>query len=426
MFDLKWIREHPSDLDAGLAKRGRPAASAEIIALDSQKRQLQTDLQHLQNERNVVAKQIGMAKQKGEDAALFMEKAAQLKQEIPQLEEQAKQAEEQLHAMLAVLPNIPDSDVPQGKDESDNVLKYKVGEPRQFDFTPKCHYEIGEHLGLMDFTTAAKISGSRFVILKGSLARLERAIASFMLDVHTQVFSYEEVMPPALVRESSMFGTGQLPKMAEESFKTTDGRWLVPTAEVSLTNLVRESIVPEQELPKRFVAYSQCFRSEAGAAGKDTRGMIRQHQFSKVELVSVTTPEQSKKEHERMLGAAEEILKRLGIAYRVMLLSTGDMGASAHKTYDIEAWLPGENTYREISSCSNCGEFQARRMNARYRPMQHEQNPKPEWVHTLNGSGLAVGRTLIAILENYQQSDQSVIIPEVLIPYMNGQTLIKR
>lgn len=424
MFDLKWIRENPEALDSGLARRGLPPQAALIIEKDEKRRNVQTELQHLQNERNTVAKAIGQAKQQGGDAAAFMEKAAEIKKQIPALEEQSRQVEAELQLHLAGVPNIPKSDVPTGKDESDNVLVREVGTPKDFAFTAKRHYEIGEHLGLMDFEAATRMSGSRFVVLKGALARLERALATFMLDLHTQKFGYQEIMPPTLVKEPAMFGTGQLPKMAEEAFKTTDDRWLIPTSEVPLTNMVRETILQESQLPLRYTAYSQCFRSEAGAAGKDTRGMIRQHQFSKVELVSVTTPEQSENEHERMLGAAEEILKQLQIPYRVMMLSTGDLGATAQKTYDIEVWLPGEQTYREISSCSICGDYQARRMNARYRPKDHDGKAKPEFVHTLNGSGLAIGRTLVAILENYQQEDKTVAVPGVLMPYMNGITTI--
>ncbi|MEN8237384.1 MAG: serine--tRNA ligase [Pseudomonadota bacterium] len=424
MFDLKWICDNPEALDAGLARRGAPPLSASIIEKDEKRRHVQTELQQLQNERNTVAKAIGQAKQKGEDAAPFMEKAQQIKKQIPALEEQSRQIENELKLIVAGLPNIPKDDVPSGKDESDNVLVREVGIPKDFEFTPKRHYEIGEQLELMDFETASRISGSRFVILKGALARLERALAAFMLDLHTQKFGYQEIMPPTLVRESTMFGTGQLPKMAEEAFKTTDDRWLIPTSEVPLANLVRETILEQTQLPLRYTAYSQCFRSEAGAAGKDTRGMLRQHQFSKVELVSITTPEQSSDEHERMLGAAEEVLKQLRIPYRVMMLSTGDLGATAQKTYDIEVWLPGEQAYREISSCSICGDYQARRMNARYRPLEPGGKPKPEFAHTLNGTGIAIGRTIVAILENYQQEDQTVTIPDILIPYMNGLTTI--
>ncbi len=424
MFDLKWIRENPEILDKGLAQRGLSAQSASVLEKDEKRRKVQTELQLLQSERNTVAKAIGSAKQNGEDATPFMEKATRIKKQIPALEEQSRKIESELHLHLAGLPNIPKPEVPAGKDETDNVLVREFGTPKDFTFAPKRHYEIGEHLGLMDFEAATRMSGSRFVVLKGALARLERALATFMLDLHTKEFGYQEIIPPTLVREQAMFGTGQLPKMAEEAFQTTDNRWLIPTSEVTLTNMVRETILDENQLPLRYTAYSQCFRSEAGAAGKDTRGMIRQHQFSKVELVSITTPDQSAAEHERMLEAAEEILKRLHIPYRIMMLSTGDLSVTSQKTYDIEVWLPGEQTYREISSCSTCGDFQARRMNARYRPQDSGGKAKPEFVHTLNGSALAIGRTLVAVLENYQQEDQSVTVPKVLIPYMGGLTTI--
>ena len=323
--------------------------------------------------------------------------------------------------LLASLPNLPASDVPDGPDESANRELRRVGEPPRFNFAPRAHEAIGERLGLMDFARAARLSGSRFVVLKGALARLERAIAQFMLDLHTQEFGYTEVAPPLLVREETAYGTGNLPKAAEDMFQTREGLWLIPTAEMPLTNLVAGEILDEGVLPLRFTAWTPCFRSEAGAAGRDTRGMIRMHQFNKVELVSVTRPEDSEAEHERMTGCAEAVLQRLGLAYRVVLLSTGDMGFAARKTYDIEVWLPSQDTYREISSCSNCGPFQATRMRARYRPAGGK-GTQP--VHTLNGSGLAVGRTLIAILENYQQDDGSVAIPELLRPYMGGQQAI--
>jgi seryl-tRNA synthetase len=325
--------------------------------------------------------------------------------------------------MLAELPNLPADEVPDGADEAANLLVRRKGDAPRFNFEPASHETIGERLELMDFRRAGKLSGSRFVVLRQDLARLERALAQFMLDLHTREFGYQEISPPLLVRDEAVFGSGQLPKFAEDLFRTTDGLWLIPTAEVPLANLVADEILDERDLPLRFTAWTPCFRSEAGAAGKDTRGMIRQHQFMKVELVSVTTPEQSAAEHERMTACAEEVLKRLGLAYRVMLLSSGDMGFAALKTYDIEVWLPGQGTYREISSCSNCGAFQAQRMKARYRPAEG-RGTRP--VHTLNGSGLAVGRTLIAILENFQHEDGSVTIPPVLQPYMGGQKLIER
>jgi seryl-tRNA synthetase len=352
-----------------------------------------------------------------------MAEVAELKETIAKGEDDERKLDAEMKAALEVIPNLPLADVPDGGDETGNVEVRKVGTPGKFDFAPKQHFEIGEALGLMDFEAAQKISGARFVVLKGALARLERALASFMLDLHTGEFGYTEVNPPILVKDQAAYGTAQLPKFAEDLFKTTNDFWLLPTAEISLTNLVREQIIDEAQLPMRVTAWTPCFRSEAGAAGKDTRGMIRQHQFSKVELVSITTPDKSLEEHERMTSCAEEILKRLGLPFRTMLLCTGDMGFASQKTYDIEVWLPGQNTYREISSCSVCGDFQARRMDARYRA---KDGGKPVYVHTLNGSGLAVGRTLIAVLENYQRADGSVIIPEVLRPYMGGLTQIAK
>ena len=356
-------------------------------------------------------------------AAKLMAEVAELKDAIAKGEEDERRIDEDLRAALAVIPNTPRDDVPLGRDETGNVEVRKIGTPPKFDFAPKQHFEIGEALGLMDFETASKVSGARFVFTKGAIARLERAIGSFMLDMHTGEFGYTEVNPPLLVKDHAAYGTGNLPKFAEDLFQTTNGFWLIPTAEVSLTNLVRESIVEEEKLPMRMTAWTPCFRSEAGAAGRDTRGMIRQHQFSKVELVSITTPEESLAEHERMTACAEAILKRLGLAYRTMLLCTGDMGFASQKTYDIEVWLPGQDAYREISSCSVCGDFQARRMNARYRPKGAKD---VRFVHTLNGSGLAVGRTLVAVLENYQQADGSVIVPDALLPYMGGVKKIEK
>ena len=418
MFDIKWIRENPETFDEGLRKRGLEPLAAKLIALDEERRRTLMALQEAQSRRNAASKEIGKAKAARDEARAqaLMNEVAALKDTIQQGEASAKDIEAKLNAELAQIPNLPLPDVPVGPDETANVEVRRVGTPPAFDFEPKQHFEIGEALGLMDFETAAKLSGARFVVLKGALARLERALAAFMLDLHTGEFGYTEASPPLLVRDEAAFGTGNLPKFAEDLFQTTNGYWLIPTAEVSLTNFVREQILDEAALPIRLTAWTPCFRSEAGAAGKDTRGMIRQHQFSKVELVSITSPEQSLAEHERMTACAEEVLKRLGLAYRTVLLCTGDMGFASQKTYDIEVWLPGQNTYREISSCSVCGDFQARRMNARYRP----KNGKPEFVHTLNGSGLAVGRTLIAVLENYQQPDGSVIVPEALRPYMRG------
>jgi len=417
MHDLRAIRENPAAFDAGLKKRGLNPQSGEILALDEHRRALQTDLQDLQNRRNAASKEIGSAKKAGDNAraeALMAEVAA-LKNNLQSLEAEEATEAESLDALLMALPNLPADDVPVGADETANIEQRKVGTPRSFSFAAKEHDALGGVL--MDFDAAAKLSGARFVVLKGALARLERALAAFMLDLHTGEFGYQEVVPPLLVRDEALLGTAQLPKFREEQFGTTDGYWLIPTSEVSLTNLVRESILDEDKLPLRLTAWTPCFRREAGAAGRDTRGMIRQHQFSKVELVSITRPEDGPAEHERMTSCAETVLQRLGLPYRVMLLSTGDMGFSARKTYDLEVWLPGQNAYREISSCSWCGEFQARRMGARIRV---KDGKGTRFVHTLNGSGLAVGRTLIAILENYQQSDGSIALPDVLKPYMGG------
>lgn len=423
MHDIKFIRDNPQAFDQGLAKRGLPAQAAGLIALDDTRRGLIARLQALQERRNAASKEIGQAMGKGDKAKAEEIKAevARIKEGMPAEEEALKAAEAKLHETLAAIPNIPGDDVPLGADETANVEIRRVGTPKRVN-SARQHFEIGEALGLMDFETAAKISGARFVVLKGQLARLERALGSFMVDLHTSEHGYTEVAPPLIVRDETMFGTAQLPKFAEDQFHTTDGRWLIPTAEVSLTNLVRESLLEEDVLPLRVTAWTPCFRAEAGAAGRDTRGMIRQHQFAKVELVSITVPEQSGDEHERMTRCAEEVLKRLDLPYRVMALSTGDMGFSARKTYDLEVWLPGQNTYREISSCSVCGEFQARRMDARYKP---KEGKGARFVHTLNGSGVAVGRALIAVLENYQNPDGSVTIPDVLRPYMNNETTIR-
>lgn len=421
MIDIKWVRENPEKCDANQKKRGGQMVAAQLTQLDSEKRRLQTLLQDKQSRRNALAKSIGDAKKNGLDAALFNDEARDLKTEIPDIEEKLKITASTLDDILAVLPNRLADDVPLGLDESSNQCIRTWGTPRAFSFTPKRHFDIGEQLGLMDFDSAGRMAGSRFVVLRGALARLERALGLFMLDVHTETFGYTEISPPLLVRDDAVYGTGQLPKFADDLFQTTDKRWLIPTAEVSLTNLVRDSIFDESALPLRMTAFTPCFRSEAGSAGRDTRGMIRQHQFYKVELVSITSQSQSAAEHERMTNAAETILQHLNLPYRVMILCGGDTGLSANKTYDIEVWLPGEETYREISSCSNCTDYQARRMNTRYRPSDGKGN---ELVHTLNGSGLAVGRTLVAILENYQEPDGSVIIPDVLRPYMNGREVI--
>ena len=425
VFDIKWIRDNPDAFDAALAKRGLDPLAARLLEIDDARRRHLTALQEAQARRNAASKEIGKAKAAKDEAlaSRLMSEVAELKQVIQDGEEQERERDRGLEQALAVIPNMPHDDVPLGKDEKDNKEVRRVGSVPTFDFAPRQHFEIGEALGLMDFEAAAKLSGARFVVLKGALSRLERAIAAFMLDLHTRELGYTEYLPPFLVRDEAAYGTGNLPKFAEDLFQTTNGYWLIPTAEVSLTNLVREEILDEDRLPMRMTAWTPCFRSEAGAAGKDTRGMIRQHQFSKVELVSITTPEDAIAEHERMTSCAEEVLKRLGIPFRTVLLCTGDMGFAAQKTYDIEAWLPGQDAYREISSCSVCGDFQARRMNARYRAKGAKD---VRFVHTLNGSGLAVGRTLIAILENYQQKDGSVIIPQPLQPYMGGMDRIEK
>ena len=424
MHDIRAIRDDPDAFDAGLTKRGLEPQAARVVALDDQRRSVVAELQVLQERRNAVSREIGQAKAKKDEtrALALIREVADIKERMPREEAALKEIERKLHDVLAEIPNMPRDDVPVGPDETANVEIRRVGEPRRVDVQLKQHFEIGEALGLMDFETAAKLSGSRFVVLRGALARLERALATFMLDLHTREHGYTEINPPLLVRDEVMFGTAQLPKFAEDQFKTTAGYWLIPTAEVPLTNLVREVMLQEASLPMRVTAWSQCFRAEAGAAGKDTRGMLRQHQFSKVELVSITTPEQSTDEHERMTKCAEEVLKRLELPFRTVALSTGDMGFAACKTYDIEVWLPGQGTYREISSCSVCGDFQARRMNARYRP---KEGKGPRHVHTLNGSGVAVGRALIAVLENYQNADGTVTVPELLRPYMGGLSLIK-
>jgi seryl-tRNA synthetase len=417
MFDLKWIRDNPESFDRGLAERGLPPQSPAILELDAAWRAAETRAQEIQASRNRLSKEIGAAKAKGQDVAAILAEVASGKDRQAAAEQEAAAIRADIDARLASLPNLPAADVPQGADEHANKLVRKHGASPHFEFPPKPHDELGEALRMMDFGRAGKISGARFVVLTGQLARLERALAQFMLDLHTTEFGYTEVAPPVLVRDEALFGTGQLPKFAEDSFRTTNGYWLIPTAEVPLTNLVADEILDEGLLPLRFTAWTPCFRSEAGAAGRDTRGMIRQHQFNKVELVSVAHPDRSDEEHERMTACAEEVLKRLGLAYRVMLLCSGDMGFAARKTYDIEVWLPGQDAYREISSCSNCGEFQARRMKARFRPAGGKGT---RFVHTLNGSALAVGRTLIAVVENYQRADGTIAVPDALKPYMAG------
>ncbi|MBQ0817903.1 MAG: serine--tRNA ligase [Methyloceanibacter sp.] len=427
MLDVKWIRDNPDAFVAGLEKRafGAPRELLnQILTSDEQRRVTIQELQDAQAKRNAASKDIGTAKQAKDEAEAkrLMDEVVGLKASIQDGEDKEREQDKALGELLAGIPNMPAEDVPVGADEDANMELRKVGEPPKFDFEPKQHFELGEALGLMDFETAAKLSGSRFVVLKGSLARLERALSQFMLDLHTSEHGYTEVNPPLLVRDEAMFGTAQLPKFKDDQFAAGEDYWLIPTAEVPLTNLAREAISEEASLPMRVAAATPCFRAEAGAAGRDTRGMIRQHQFFKVELVTVTTPEQSAEEHERLTACAETVLKRLGLPYRVVVLSTGDMGFAAEKTHDIEVWLPGQDAYREISSCSKCGDFQARRMNARYRP---KDSKNPRLVHTLNGSGVAVGRALVAVLENYQEADGSVRIPEALQPYMGGLTKIE-
>jgi len=485
MHDIKWIRDNPDAFDRALARRGLAGEARKLIEIDERRRAAIGKVEAAQARRNAASKEIGEAKKKKDEAAAakLMAEVAELKSAILEMEADEKKASEELEKALAQIPNLPADDVPDGKDADDNVEHHHFGAKRNYAFTPKQHFDLGEALGQMDFETAAKLSGARFVVLKSGLARLERGIGQFMLDVHTREHGYTEVSPPLLVRDEVMYGTAQLPKFAEDQFSAvreltlrekieiealtvdallseadkefiagpegseldpkyvaalkgvlerykqaalsaprSEKYWLIPTAEVPLTNMVRESIVDEAELPMRLTACTPCFRAEAGAAGKDTRGMIRQHQFTKVELVSITTPEQSKDEHERMLACAEEVLRRLGLHYRVVTLCTGDMGFAAQKTYDIEVWLPGQNAYREISSCSLCGDFQARRMNARYRT---KEGRKVRHVHTLNGSGVAVGRALIAVLETYQQENGAIAVPDALESYMGGMKVIE-
>jgi seryl-tRNA synthetase len=420
MHDIRIIREHPDAFDAALARRNLAPESASILNLDEKRRAAQTEMQVLQQRRNESSKEIGQIKRDGGDAEALMAEVAAIKDTMAAAEDLEKQTAAELKAILEILPNLPADDVPVGASEDDNRIEREVGEKPDIS-DPKEHFELGEAIGLMDFEAAAKLSGSRFVILKGMLARLDRALANFMLDLHTDEFGYTEMALPALVREHVLYGTGQLPKFSADLYRTEDDYWLIPTAEVPLTNLVNGRILDGSDLPMRVTAWTPCFRSEAGAAGKDTRGMLRQHQFSKVELVSIVRPEESGQELERMIGCAEEVLKRLGLAYRVATLCTGDLGFSAAKTYDIEVWLPGQGMYREISSCSNCQDFQARRMGARFKDAGDKGT---QFVHTLNGSGLAVGRTLIAVLENYQNADGSITVPDVLRPYLGGMSSI--
>lgn len=469
MHDIKWIRDNPDAFDRTLERRGLSGEAKRLIGIDERRRAAIQASEAALARRNAASREIGAAKKSNEEARAqeLMAEVAKLKDDIPRLEAEAKATGDELDRALAEIPNLPLAEVPDGADETGNVEHHHFSNRKNYAFTPKQHFELGEALGQMDFETAAKLSGARFVVLKSGLAKMERALGQFMLDVHTRDHGYTEVSPPLLVRDEVMFGTAQLPKFADDQFLATrtitraemlldglkyasepdkqafrDGKidletlvertlqraptkedyWLIPTAEVPLTNLVRESIVDEAELPMRLTACTPCFRAEAGAAGKDTRGMIRQHQFTKVELVSITTPEESKNEHERMLACAEEVLRRLDLHYRVVTLCTGDMGFASQKTYDIEVWLPGQNMYREISSCSVCGDFQARRMNARYRP----KGGSPRFVHTLNGSGVAVGRSLIAVMETYQQENGSIAVPEALQAYVGGTKVIER
>ncbi|TAU88544.1 serine--tRNA ligase [Rhizobium leguminosarum] len=425
MLDIKWIRENPEALDAALAKRGAEPLAQSLVALDEKRRSAVQKAQDLLSRRNLASKEIGaaMAQKNGELAEKLKAEVSELKSLLPAIEEEDRQLTAELNDALSRIPNIPFDDVPVGKDEHDNVVTRTVGEKPRWNHAPKEHFEIGEALGYMDFERAAKLSGSRFTVLTGPLARLERALGQFMIDLHTSEHGYTEVSSPLMVRDEAVYGTAQLPKFADDLFRTTDGRWLIPTAEVTLTNLVREEILDQEKLPLRFTALTPSFRSEAGSAGRDTRGMLRQHQFWKCELVSITDAESAVAEHERMTACAEEVLKRLGLHFRTMTLCTGDMGFGSRKTYDLEVWLPGQNAFREISSCSVCGDFQGRRMNARYRGKDDKSN---RFVHTLNGSGTAVGRCLIAVLENYLNEDGSVTIPDVLLPYMGGLTKIER
>jgi seryl-tRNA synthetase len=427
MHDIKSIRDNPQAFDAALKRRGLEPVSVSLLAIDERRRAAILASEQAQARRNSASKEIGDAKKAKDEAraAKLMAEVAELKTTMPELEAAAKTADDELSKELAAIPNLPLDEVPEGVDEHGNVQRHVFGAVRNYAFKPKPHFDLGEAIGYMDFDAAAKLSGARFVVLKKGLARLERAIGQFMLDLHTNEHGYAEINPPLMVRDEAMFGTAQLPKFREDQFPVGDGYWLIPTAEVPLTNLVRESILDEKELPMRLTALTPCFRAEAGAAGRDTRGMIRQHQFTKVELVSITTPETSEDEHERILACAEEVLRRLDLHYRVMTLCAGDMGFAAQKTYDIEVWMPGQGeggAYREISSCSVCGEFQARRMDARYRGPDN----KPRFVHTLNGSGTAVGRALIAVMETYQQENGAIAVPDVLQPYMGGLKVVEK
>jgi len=425
MHDIRAIRENPAAFDAALARRGEAPISAELLRLDEARRAKILAAETAQAEQNKASKEVGAAKARGDEAEFQRLRAlvADKKAEIARMQTEAKDLDALLTDQLIRIPNLPAEDVPDGKDENDNVEVNRWGTPRAFDFDAKEHFEIEAVQNGMDFETAAKLAGSRFVLLSGGVARIHRALAQFMLDTHINENGLTEVNAPVLVLSEMMMGTGQLPKFGEDSYQTREGWWLIPTSEVSLTNIVNDTMIEESYLPRRYTAHSLCFRSEAGSAGKDTRGMLRQHQFEKVEMVSITHPDKSDEEQKRMLRCAEGILEELGVPYRTVILCTGDMGFGARRTYDIEAWLPGQNTYREISSVSTCGDFQARRMNARFRP---EGGGKPEYVHTLNGSGLAVGRCLIAVRENGQQADGTVILPEVLAPYLGGKLTLQK
>jgi seryl-tRNA synthetase len=422
MHDIRAIRADPAAFDAAMARRGLPAVAAALMALDTDRRAAQTALQEKQARRNALAKEIGQGKRTGADTAMLEAEATALRGDMDGLEKRVPVLDAGIRGALEGLPNVLDGSVPDGPDESANVVLKVVGKPRDFNFTPKQHFELGEALGMMDFATAAKLAGARFTVLRGPLARMERALGQFMLDQHTLERGYLETIVPSLVNEATMYGTGNLPKFEEDLFKTTDGRYLIPTAEVPLTNTVAGDIVAEKQLPMRLTALTDCFRSEAGSAGRDTRGMLRQHQFRKVEMVCIAHPDKSWDEHEWMTRSAEMILEKLELPYRRMLLSTGDTGPASSRTHDLEVWLPGQQMYREISSCSNCKDFQARRMNARFRG--GADGKTVAFVHTLNGSGVAIGRALIAVMENYQQEDGSIVVPEVLRPYMGGMDIV--
>jgi seryl-tRNA synthetase len=421
MHDIRAIRDDPAAFDAAMQRRGLAAVSSRLRESDNLRRTAQSLAQDLQTRRNEISRRIGEGKRRGEETSTLEREAVALQSDRETHEEEAKRQEQAVKALLETLPNLLDADVPDGADERDNVVLKEVGAPRDFGFAPKQHFELGEALGLMDFSLAAKLAGSRFVVLRGALARLERALGQFMLDLHTGEHGYEEASVPLLVNDAALYGTGQLPKFADDLFRTTDNRWLIPTAEVPLTNFAAGEILPAKTLPLRLTALTECFRAEAGAAGRDTRGMLRQHQFRKVEMVSLTHPDDSAAEHERMTRCAETVLERLGLPYRRVLLCAGDTGFSAAKTFDLEVWLPGQQAWREISSCSNCRDFQARRMNARFRG---PDGKVAGFVHTLNGSGVAVGRALIAVMENYQQADGAIIIPDALRPYLGGLSRI--